>query len=198
VCWCTTIGLPRSVWWIAEAWKEPLLVCFKTLNQRLRGRTYDRDKLKDSRSSRRAEYQRRVGRYKIRCPCAECAVCHESTWVISARPLALYIPNSGSRLRLEINITFGSPVGVATGYRPHDRGIEVSVPLWSRIFTPPYRPDRLWVLPAPPPPPSQCVPAANSPGVKRQRRKALHSPLGNAEIKKTWIYTSTPPYVFMA
>jgi hypothetical protein len=36
------------------------------------------------------------------------------------------------------------------------------------------------------------------PGVKRQGREADHSPLTSAEVKKMWIYTSTPPYVFMA
>jgi hypothetical protein len=35
-------------------------------------------------------------------------------------------------------------------------------------------------------------------GVKRQGREADHSPPTNAEVKKMWIYTSTPPYVFMA
>jgi hypothetical protein len=36
------------------------------------------------------------------------------------------------------------------------------------------------------------------PGVKRQGREADHSPPTSAEVKKMWIYTSTPPYVFMA
>jgi hypothetical protein len=36
------------------------------------------------------------------------------------------------------------------------------------------------------------------PGVKRQEREADHSPRTSAEVKKTWVYTSTPPYVFMA
>jgi hypothetical protein len=35
-------------------------------------------------------------------------------------------------------------------------------------------------------------------GVKRPGREADHSPPTSAEVKKTWIYTSTPPYVFMA
>jgi hypothetical protein len=33
--------------------------------------------------------------------------------------------------------------------------------------------------------------------VKRQGREADHSPPTSAEIKNMWIYTSTPPYVFM-
>jgi hypothetical protein len=36
------------------------------------------------------------------------------------------------------------------------------------------------------------------PGVKRPGREADHSPPASAEVKKMWIYTSTPPYVFMA
>jgi hypothetical protein len=36
------------------------------------------------------------------------------------------------------------------------------------------------------------------PGVKRQGPEADYSPPTSAEVKKMWIYTSTPPYVFMA
>jgi hypothetical protein len=38
------------------------------------------------------------------------------------------------------------------------------------------------------------------PGVKRQGREADNSlsPPTSAEVKKKWIYTSTPLYVFMA
>jgi hypothetical protein len=35
-------------------------------------------------------------------------------------------------------------------------------------------------------------------GVKRQGREADHSSPTRAKVKKMWIYTSTPPYVFMA
>jgi hypothetical protein len=35
-------------------------------------------------------------------------------------------------------------------------------------------------------------------GVKRQEREADHSLSPSAEVKKMWIYTSTPLYVFMA
>jgi hypothetical protein len=45
---------------------------------------------------------------------------------------------------------------------------------------------------------TQRVPGALSPGVKWRRREADHSPPTNAEVKKTWIYTSTPPYASMA
>jgi hypothetical protein len=36
------------------------------------------------------------------------------------------------------------------------------------------------------------------PGVKRQEREADHSHPTSAEVKKMWIYTCTPLYVFMA
>jgi hypothetical protein len=36
------------------------------------------------------------------------------------------------------------------------------------------------------------------PGVKRPRREADHSPPVSAEVKNTWVYTSIPPYDFMA
>jgi hypothetical protein len=47
-------------------------------------------------------------------------------------------------------------------------------------------------------PPIQCVTGAISPGVMRSGREADHSPPCSAEVKNTWTYTSTPPYVFMA
>jgi hypothetical protein len=42
------------------------------------------------------------------------------------------------------------------------------------------------------------VAGALSPEVKRLGREADHSPPTSAEVKNTWIYTSTPPYAFMA
>jgi hypothetical protein len=47
-------------------------------------------------------------------------------------------------------------------------------------------------------PPTQWVPGAVSPGIKRPGREADHSPAASAEANKMWTYTSTPPYVFMA
>jgi hypothetical protein len=38
-------------------------------------------------------------------------------------------------------------VGIATGYGLDDQGVGVRVPVVSRIFTSPYRPDRLWGSP---------------------------------------------------
>jgi hypothetical protein len=39
------------------------------------------------------------------------------------------------------------------------------------------------------------VPEAFTPGIKRLGREADRSPPSNAEVKKTWSCTTTPPYV---
>jgi hypothetical protein len=39
---------------------------------------------------------------------------------------------------------------------------------------------------------------SNESGVKRPGHEADHLPPTSAEVKKMWIYTSTPPYAFMA
>jgi hypothetical protein len=38
---------------------------------------------------------------------------------------------------------------------------------------------------------------ALSTGLKRQGPEAKHLSPTNAEVKRTWIYTSTPPYAYM-
>jgi hypothetical protein len=47
-------------------------------------------------------------------------------------------------------------------------------------------------------PPIQWVAGVLSTGVKPQMHKADHSATNNAEVKKMWIYTSTPSYISMA
>jgi hypothetical protein len=39
---------------------------------------------------------------------------------------------------------------------------------------------------------------ALSPGIKRPELEADHSPPASDDIKKMWIYASSPPYAFMA
>jgi hypothetical protein len=85
-------------------------------------------------------------------------------------------------------------VGIANEYGLDDRGGEVRIPVGSRIFTSLYRPDR----PLGPTQPIRSVLGPLSPGVKWQGREADDSPSTSAKVKKMWIYTSTPPYVFMA
>jgi hypothetical protein len=80
-----------------------------------------------------------------------------------------------------------SAVGMATGYGLHDRGVK------NFLFSTSSRP-----APGPIQPPVQWVPEALFPGVKRQGREAEHSSPTSAEVKKMWIYTSTPPYVYKA
>jgi hypothetical protein len=87
-----------------------------------------------------------------------------------------------------------SVVGTATGYGLDDLGVGVQVPVGSRIFSSPRRALAL----GPTKPSIQWIPGALSPGVKRPRREADHSPPTSAEAKNMWIYTSTPPYTFMA
>jgi hypothetical protein len=43
----------------------------------------------------------------------------------------------------DIQMSRGSAVGIAIGYALGDRGVGVRVPVGSRIFTSPYRPDWL-------------------------------------------------------
>jgi hypothetical protein len=86
--------------------------------------------------------------------------------------------------------SWDSAVGIATGYGLDDRGVGVQVPVGSRIFCYPRRPERLWKTTQPP---IQWVP-----GVKRQGREADHSPPVSAKVKKMLFSTSTPPYAFMA
>jgi hypothetical protein len=77
-----------------------------------------------------------------------------------------------------------SAVGIATGYGLDNLEVGVRVPVRSRIFFFPCCPDQLWAL---------------SSGVKRPGREADNSPPTSTDVKKMWIYTSTPsPYAFMA
>jgi hypothetical protein len=60
------------------------------------------------------------------------------------------------------------------------------------MFSSVQRPDRHL------PPHIQWVSGNLYPGLKRPGREADHSPPTSAEIKITWSYVSTPPYIFMA
>jgi hypothetical protein len=46
--------------------------------------------------------------------------------------------------------------------------------------------------------PSTVSTGGSFPGVKRPGREADHSPPASAEVKKMSIYSSTPPYAFLA
>jgi hypothetical protein len=86
-------------------------------------------------------------------------------------------------------------VGIATGYGLDDRGVRVRDPVGSRIF--------LFFTSSRPAlgstqPPIQWVPGALFPGIKWPGRESNRSPSASAEVKKMWIYTSSPPYAFMS
>jgi hypothetical protein len=72
--------------------------------------------------------------------------------------------------------------------------VGVRVPVGSGILSSPHRPDRLW---SPPNLLSNGYQGLFPQGVKQPVREADHSPPASAEVKKMWIYSSTPPYTFM-
>jgi hypothetical protein len=82
-------------------------------------------------------------------------------------------------------------VGIATSYGLDVRGVGVRVPVGSRIYLSPHRPDRRALGFTQPP--IKWIPGALSPGIKRPGREADHSQTASADVKKTWIYMSTPP-----
>jgi hypothetical protein len=81
-------------------------------------------------------------------------------------------------------------VGIPTSYGLDGRGGRSSSPggIKNFLFSTSSRPGLGSTQP-----PIQWARGVNPPG-----READHSPPANAEDKKTWIYTSTPPYAFMA
>jgi hypothetical protein len=84
-------------------------------------------------------------------------------------------------------------VGIAAGYGLNYRGVGVRLPVESKIFSTSSRPVLGSTQPS-----IQWVPGPLSPGIKQPGRETVHSPPANAKIKKMWIYTSIPPYAFMA
>jgi hypothetical protein len=82
-----------------------------------------------------------------------------------------------------------SAVGIATGCGQDEWRVEFLVTIRSNIFSPPRRSDWFWEIP------SLLYSGywGYSPG-----QTADHSPPTSTEMKKTWNYTSTPPYVFIS
>jgi hypothetical protein len=79
-------------------------------------------------------------------------------------------------------LTLDSSVGIATGYGLEGRGVGVRVPVVSRLFSSPRRPEQ----------PTQWVPGVYSPGVKRLGREAGHSPPLSAEVKNSRAISPLP------
>jgi hypothetical protein len=87
-----------------------------------------------------------------------------------------------------------SVVDIATGYALDDQGVGVWLQVGSRIFSHVVE----TALGTTQPPIQWVGGGAFSAGVKGPGRKADQSPPTSAEVKKIWIYTSTPPYALMA
>jgi hypothetical protein len=85
-----------------------------------------------------------------------------------------------------------SIVGIMTGYGLDDSGVGVPSPgrVKNFLFSTSFRSAL-----APTKPPIQWVAGALSPGAQQLVREADHLPPTSAEVKKTWIYTSTPPHM---
>jgi hypothetical protein len=84
-----------------------------------------------------------------------------------------------------------SAVSIATGNGLDNQKVGVQVPVGAKILTSPCCAGWLWG------PPSQWVLRDLSPGIKRPEREADHSRPTSADVKKTWVSTSTRPYIFM-
>jgi hypothetical protein len=82
---------------------------------------------------------------------------------------------------------------LATSWTTKGSGVRASI--GSRILTSPYCPYRFWD-----PPILLCngYRGALSSVIRRPGRESDHSPPASANVKRTWLYTSTPPYVSMA
>jgi hypothetical protein len=63
---------------------------------------------------------------------------------VAAQLVASRVVLSSTELVSVLPMGSSSAVGIATGYRLDDQEVTVRVPGWSRMFTSPYRNDRLW------------------------------------------------------
>jgi hypothetical protein len=95
---------------------------------------------------------------------------------------------------LLVNKRRGSVVGIATDYELDDRRGRSSSPggVKNFLFSTSSRPALGSTQP-----PIQWVSVALSSGVKRLVNETDNPPPTSGEVKKMWIYTSTPPYPFM-
>jgi hypothetical protein len=96
---------------------------------------------------------------------------------------------------LDINVSRDSVVGLANRYWLDDRGVGIPSPggvknfhlsMSLRLVLESIQPSIHW------------IPGAPSAGVKLPGREADHSSSSSAEVKKTWVYTSTHLHAFVA
>jgi hypothetical protein len=106
-------------------------------------------------------------------------------------PLLLYMPmHIPVSQRTASTRSWDSADGIPTGYGLDDGGFGVRVPVWSRIFFSPRCPDRFWG-------PLSLISNGYRSWSGRGVKLNTHPPT-SVDVKETWIYTSTPPYAFMA
>jgi hypothetical protein len=151
--------------------------------------------------------ERAVGRREL-LQCMECSLvlswwCSCECFLSFQRPCVLHIGKECDGYihslvvihytQIYFEMSHDSLVGIATGYGLDSWGVGVPFPVVKNfLFSTSSRPAL-----GPTQPPIQRVPGSLSPGVKRPECEVDHSPT-SAEAKKMWIYTSTPPYAFMA
>jgi hypothetical protein len=121
-----------------------------------------------------------------------CVIClYSSCFCLYSRFLTFCSRLTGRVLiYCSISVSRDSVVGTATGYRLDDRGFGARVPVGSKLS--PRRPDRLWGSPS--------ILSNGYRGLfpRGKAAGAWNSPLPvSAEVKKIWIYASTPLYAFM-
>jgi hypothetical protein len=86
-----------------------------------------------------------------------------------------------------------SAVGIATGYKLDDKGAGFLVPVGARNFISPCHPDWFWGLPSLLSNGNQGLLPQGLSGRSMKLTTHLQPVL---KVKKTWVYTSTPQYVF--
>jgi hypothetical protein len=111
------------------------------------------------------DYARRLfWRVKFRTEISTCKFCYGTAWIDMNNELCTFCVRKTQmwthktqeayvtpEFRFEwvyITESRDSAVGIATGYGLDDRGVGVRVPVGSRIFSSPRRPDRLWSPPS--------------------------------------------------
>jgi hypothetical protein len=86
-----------------------------------------------------------------------------------------------------------SVVGIVTGYELDDQGVRIRVLVGSGILTSPHHSFQLWG-----PPTSYPMGTGGSfPEIKHPGHETDHSHQTIADVKNTWMFTSTIPYLFM-
>lgn len=104
---------------------------------------------------------------------------------------ATSFPLYSSLVYISFHQSWDNSVGVATDYRLDGQGIRIQLPAGARDFS------LLYIVQTSCGAHPSCVLGVISRELQRQGHQADRSPPFSAKVKKTWINTSTVPYVFM-